>query len=84
MGILLALLMLPGPQVKFGKPDKPTVRIVAVTPGSPEVKPGETFSATFELEIPDAWHMYPFGRKSEAGRPPLFLLEGAEIAGPVE
>jgi thiol:disulfide interchange protein len=82
--LLLALLALAGPQAKFGKPDKPSITIMAVTPGSPEVKPGQTFSATFELEIPESWHIYPFGRKSQAGRAPLFRLEGAEIAGPVE
>jgi len=84
MVLLLALLALADPQVKFGKPDKPAVVIAAVTPGSPEAKPGQIFSATFELEIPETWHIYPFERKSEAGRPPLFRLEGAEIAGPVE
>jgi thiol:disulfide interchange protein len=85
LAALLAALLAPAQDKPFkvGAPDKPTVAITAVTPGSPEMKPGETFSATFDLQIQDKYHIYPFGRKS-AGLAPVFRFEGAEIAGPIE
>src|ERR1043166_5466651 len=81
MAILLALL---APQVKPGKPPKPTVTVESVKTDKTEVKVGETFKATFQLVISPEWHIYPADKKQVTGIPTHFEFESAERAGPVE
>jgi thiol:disulfide interchange protein DsbD len=81
VALAIALILAQAPPQN---PKGPMVRVVAVTPGSPEVKPAESFGVTFELTIPEKYHIYPFGRKSKVGKAAEIRLEGAEIAGPID
>jgi cytochrome c biogenesis protein CcdA len=58
--------------------EKPAVKVAAVR----VEKAGELHKASFDLEIPPKWHVYPV-RKPLFGTPTVFSFEGAEIAGPI-
>lgn len=61
-------------------PGKVEAKIVSATPSKAEVKVGETFIVTVELEIPAGWHIYPV-TATTTGTPTELKVAGAESAG---
>jgi len=55
-------------------------KFLSITSDKTEVKAGETFVVTVELEIPEDWHIYPTTPTS-TGLPTELKLTGAEPAG---
>jgi thiol:disulfide interchange protein DsbD len=66
----------------FGR-KKPEVRIVAVRPEKAEVRVGEVFRVSIDVEIPKGWYIYPT-HPTTTGTPTKFVFEGAEVAGKVQ
>lgn len=62
---------------------KAEVKILSVAASKPEVKAGEAFTVTVDLEIPEGWHIYPT-TPTTTGQPTELKLAGAEPAGPAE
>jgi len=62
---------------------KAEAKVLSMTASKPEVKAGETFVVTVELEIPEGWHIYPT-TPTTTGQPTELKLTGAEPAGPAE
>lgn len=74
----------PAPQEAGGfARKKPEIRIVAIRPEKGEVRVGEAFRVSFEVEIPRGWYIYPT-YPTTTGTPTKFVFEGAEPAGKVE
>lgn len=58
---------------------KPEAKLLSVKPE----KDGDLVRVSFELEIPKGWYIYPV-KPTTTGRPTKLVVEGAELAGPVE
>ncbi len=65
--------------------DPPPVKVVSVKTDKDSVKAGEVFKATFTVEVPKDWHIYPtYELPSKVGLPTQFLFEALEPAGKPE
>jgi thiol:disulfide interchange protein DsbD len=73
----------------LGLQDAPTVKkkaevkVLAVRPEKTDVKVGEVFKVTFELEPTKGWYIYPT-YPTGSGKPTRFGFEGADVAGKIE
>ncbi|HLY75769.1 MAG TPA: protein-disulfide reductase DsbD domain-containing protein, partial [Planctomycetota bacterium] len=59
------------------------LKLLSLHSSKAEVKVGETFMVSVELEIPGGWHIYPT-TPTTTGQPTEFRLSGAEGAGKAE
>lgn len=89
---LLAGLMLvgslpaakPAPAEQQQTQGKAAIKVLAIRPEKLEAKVGEPVRIAFDLEMPPTWHIYPAAKKPLLGKPTVFEIEGAEIAGEIE
>jgi len=58
-------------------------KILSLGSSKPEVKVGEPFGVSVELEIPEGWHIYPT-TPTTTGEPTALKFEGTEPAGKPE
>jgi thiol:disulfide interchange protein len=58
-------------------------KILALTPSKSEVRVGETFVVSVDLEVPEGWHIFPT-TPTTTGQPTVLKLTGAESAGNAE
>ncbi len=62
----------------------PPLKVLSVSPGKTQVRAGEIFQVTFEVEVPGGWHIYPtYPNRSRVGEPTKFLFKEAEVSGKV-
>ena len=65
------------------KPGVVEVKVASIAPSKAEVKVGETFVVSLDLEIPEGWHIYPT-TPTTTGQITELKLDGAEPAGKAE
>ena len=81
---MLTLLAAVALQIDLGgKPAKAEIKILAVRPEKKDVRSGDPFKVSFDLEIPKDWHVYPTYPTS-TGTPLRVVSDALEVAGPYE
>lgn len=79
---LLAALFLPQ-EPPPAKKAKPEAKVHSARPDKAQVKVGEPFKVSFDVEMTPGWHIYPT-TGTTTGEPTRFTIEGAETAGKIE
>lgn len=67
-----------------GAASRPEIRIRSLRREPAEVRVGEVFRLTFDLEVPAGFRVYPAAKSRYPKRPMTFHFEGGETAGRIE
>jgi cytochrome c biogenesis protein CcdA/DsbC/DsbD-like thiol-disulfide interchange protein len=82
--MMLTLLAAVALQIDLGgKPAKAEIKILAVRTEKKDVRAGDVFKVSFDLEIPKDWHIYP-AYPTSTGTPTKLVSDLLEVAGPYE